>query len=187
MWRALSKTYQNLRQFVLLFTLCPHQVTEPEINRYHEAIECQKRALIGASKTDTFGPAALAELYEQLEMREVAVEWHKRVIDICVQSPDSPPPSPSQPTSTAATDHASLSQAHASVGLWAKSALAVARFALQKPRWENNVIGGTMIPSVVQELNEAKRFLEIVAASNAGEAGEAEQIMRAIGAVSMVN
>jgi hypothetical protein len=117
-------------------------------------------------------------------MREVAAEWHKRVIEICVQSPDSPPPSPREPTSTAATDHISLSQANASVGLWAKSALAVARFALQKPRWEDNVIGGTMIPSVVQELNEARRFLEIVAASNAGEAGEAEQIIRAIGTIA---
>lgn len=38
-----------------------------------------------------------------------------------------------------------------------------------------------MIPSVVQDLTEARRFLEIVAASNAGEAGEAEQIIRAIG------
>lgn len=114
-------------------------------------------------------------------MREEAAEWHKGVIEICVQSPDSSPPSPpAEPTSTT-THHMSLSQAHASVGLWAKSALAVARFALQKPRWVDGVIGGRMIPSVVQDLTEARRFLEIVAASNAGEAGEAEQIIRAIG------
>jgi hypothetical protein len=115
-------------------------------------------------------------------MREEAVEWHNRVIEICVQSPDSPPPSPlAEPASAATTNHISLSQAQASVGLWAKSALAIARFALQKPRWGDGVIGGRMIPSVVQDLNEARRFLEIVAASNAGEAREAEQIIRAIG------
>lgn len=115
-------------------------------------------------------------------MREEAVEWHNRVIEICVQSPDSPPPSPpAELTSTVTTNHISLSQAQASVGLWAKSALAIATFALRKPRWADGVIGGRMIPSVVQDLNEARRFLEIVAASNAGEAREAEQIIRAIG------
>lgn len=66
------------------------------------------------------------------------------------------------------------------VGLWAKSALAIARWVLGKPRWEDGVIGGSMLHSVRKEMYEVKRYLEIVAATNAGEAREAEEILRAI-------
>lgn len=151
--------------------------------RYREAIECQKRALIGATKTDTFGPAALAELYEQSGDAEEATEWHKRVIEICVKAPstESPPPSLSAPAYSLSRDGISLPHASATVGLWAKSALAVGRYALGRPRWENGTIGGTILANVAAELNNARRFLDIVAASNAGEAGEAEMIVRAIG------
>lgn len=155
------------------------------LKRIREAIECQKRALIGASKTDTFGPAALAELYENLKDFKESTNWHKRVIDVCVHVPsdiDSPShsPSPSSPSSPP-RDTISLSQAQGTVNLWAKSAIAVGRNAIGQPLWENNIIGGTRIPAVVDQLQEAKRFLEIVAGSNAAEAGEAEMIIRRIG------
>lgn len=195
MWRALSKTYQNLKQCVS-FTIS-QLLAYPDRSlhlRYREAIECQKRALIGASKTDTFGYAALAELHEQLGLRDEAAEWHKRVIDVCLQPSDAESSSNggAAPTNTAATSTSTgtgagpaavaLSPAGQSqnVGLWAKSALAIARWVLGKPRWEDGVIGGSIIHSVYKEMYEVKRYLEIVAATNAGEAREAEDILRAI-------
>ncbi|KAF8320872.1 hypothetical protein DL93DRAFT_1746423 [Clavulina sp. PMI_390] len=140
---------------------------------------------------------------------EEAVLWHKRVIEICVHSPSavSSPTTPFNPalvpgaitpgagpssastvsssstamaTSPFTDSTISMSHAQASIDFWAKSALAVGRAAIQKPRWVNNEIGGTLIPEVVNEMNEARKWVQIVAASNAGEAAEAEGLARAL-------
>lgn len=103
------------------------------------------------------------------------------MIYICVQAPsDLDSLTSSQPLTPPTPDKISLSHAQQSVGLWAKSAIAYAVSALNKPRWQDGDIGGKKIVSVFEEMLEARKYVEIVAASNAGEATDAEGLIRAL-------
>lgn len=55
-----------------------------EMMRPLEAIECLKRALLGADPSEIQIKLKLARLYDDIEDREAAVRNHQLVINICV-------------------------------------------------------------------------------------------------------
>ena len=57
-----------------------HQFTCP---RYREAIECLKRALIGADPHEITINLKLAKLHHKLEEYNEAVAYNRRVVEVC--------------------------------------------------------------------------------------------------------
>ena len=51
--------------------------------RTRDAVECLKRALLGAEARETTIHLKLAKLYEELEEPAEAVAYHRRVVEIC--------------------------------------------------------------------------------------------------------
>jgi len=51
--------------------------------RMRDAVECLKRALLGADARETTINLKLAKLYEELEEPAEAVAYHRRVVEIC--------------------------------------------------------------------------------------------------------
>ncbi|KAG1732216.1 uncharacterized protein EDB91DRAFT_1152196 [Suillus paluster] len=54
-----------------------------EIGRLKEAVECLKRALLGADPRETTIHLKLAKLHEELEEQAEAAAYHRRVVEIC--------------------------------------------------------------------------------------------------------
>ncbi|KAG1808266.1 uncharacterized protein BJ212DRAFT_1384423 [Suillus subaureus] len=54
-----------------------------EIGRLKEAVECLKRALLGADPRETTIHMKLAKLHEELEDQAEAAAYHRRVVEIC--------------------------------------------------------------------------------------------------------
>lgn len=54
-----------------------------EIGRLKEAVECLKRALLGADPRETTIHMKLAKLYEELDDQAEAAAYHRRVVEIC--------------------------------------------------------------------------------------------------------
>ncbi|KAG1742828.1 hypothetical protein EDB19DRAFT_1700586 [Suillus lakei] len=54
-----------------------------EIGRLKEAVECLKRALLGADPRETTIHLKLAKLHEELEDQAEAAAYHRRVVEIC--------------------------------------------------------------------------------------------------------
>ena len=52
-------------------------------DRTRDAVECLKRALLGADARETTINLKLAKLYEELEEPAEAVAYHRRVVEIC--------------------------------------------------------------------------------------------------------
>ena len=194
--------------------------------RYREAIECQKRALLGASKTDTFGYASLAELHEALNEDREASEYHRQVVLIYMEADrererafsgivaDESKREGDQSFADTSINIPTVPNA-ATVGLWAKSAIAVGQALVRRSRevryppmsteairrailarYKSKGPGISHDPplgavpersekDIEQDLLklkddgvEARRWLEIVAGSNAAEANEAEGLLR---------
>jgi anaphase-promoting complex subunit 8 len=140
-------------------------LSNPDSISYREAIECQKRALIGADKTDTYSHQALAELYEILGELAEAAAHHRRCVEISVR-------------------------AGAPVYQYSKSSIQVARYEMSKytrdtdtgialfgPTANTNGQGG---PQSEANLSLAREYLEKVATSNTAEVREAEELLRAL-------
>lgn len=58
---------------------CAHTVRD----RTRDAVECLKRALLGADARETAINLKLAKLYEELDEPVEAVAYHRRVVEIC--------------------------------------------------------------------------------------------------------
>ncbi|KAG2150587.1 hypothetical protein DEU56DRAFT_728974 [Suillus clintonianus] len=54
-----------------------------EIGRLKEAVDCLKRALLGADSRETTIHLKLAKLHEELEEQAQAAAYHRRVVEIC--------------------------------------------------------------------------------------------------------
>jgi hypothetical protein len=57
--------------------------TDPMLHRLREAIECLKRALIGAAPHETTINLKLAKLHNDLGEWAEAAAYHRRVVEIC--------------------------------------------------------------------------------------------------------
>lgn len=57
--------------------------THPMLHRFREAIECLKRALIGAPPNETTINLKLAKLHHDLGEPNEAAAYHRRVVEIC--------------------------------------------------------------------------------------------------------
>jgi anaphase-promoting complex subunit 8 len=79
LWQAQGMCYKEIGRYEgttgqeLQFT-CP---------RYREAIECLKRALIGADPHEITINLKLAKLHHKLEEYNEAVAYNRRVVEVC--------------------------------------------------------------------------------------------------------
>lgn len=55
----------------------------PFHGRMRDAVECLKRALLGADARETAINLKLAKLYEELDEPAEAAAYHRRVVEIC--------------------------------------------------------------------------------------------------------
>ena len=85
------------------------RVPARSLRRLREAIECLKRALIGADPQETAIHQKLAKLYNDLEEYAEAAAYHRRIVEVCRAARRSPslpftllpyPPSPSSPSTS---------------------------------------------------------------------------------------
>ncbi|KZP34616.1 TPR-like protein [Athelia psychrophila] len=97
-WYGLGQAYEllNMHQYALHYyqhatALRPYDVRlwqaqgmcYEEIGRLREAIECLKRALIGADPHETSINLKLAKLHNDLEEFSEAAAYHRRVVEVC--------------------------------------------------------------------------------------------------------
>ncbi|KAI9569620.1 hypothetical protein HD554DRAFT_2089548 [Boletus coccyginus] len=97
-WYGLGQAYEllSMHQYALYYyqratALRPYDVRlwqaqascYEEIGRMRDAVECLKRALLGADARETTINLKLAKLYEELEEPSEAVAYHRRVVEIC--------------------------------------------------------------------------------------------------------
>ncbi|KIM75485.1 hypothetical protein PILCRDRAFT_98910 [Piloderma croceum F 1598] len=97
-WYGLGQAYEllNMHQYALYYyqhatALRPYDVRlwqaqgmcYEEIGRLREAIECLKRALIGADPLETSINLKLAKLHNDLEEWTEAAAYHRRVVEVC--------------------------------------------------------------------------------------------------------
>ncbi|KAF7973712.1 hypothetical protein HWV62_14398 [Athelia sp. TMB] len=97
-WYGLGQAYEllNMHQYALHYyqhatALRPYDVRlwqaqgmcYEEIGRLREAIECLKRALIGADPNETSINVKLAKLHHDLEEFSEAAAYHRRVVEVC--------------------------------------------------------------------------------------------------------
>jgi len=97
-WYGLGQAYEllNMHQYALHYyqhatALRPYDVRlwqaqgmcYEEIGRLREAIECLKRALIGADPHETSINLKLAKLHNDLEEWTEAAAYHRRVVEVC--------------------------------------------------------------------------------------------------------
>ncbi|KAL4246021.1 hypothetical protein ABKN59_008839 [Abortiporus biennis] len=98
-WYGLGQAYEllSMHQYALYYyqhatALRPYDVRiwqaqgmcYEQMGRLREAIECMKRALLGADSNETIIHLRLAKLYNDLEDYKEAATYHQRVIDVCV-------------------------------------------------------------------------------------------------------
>ncbi|KAF8554160.1 TPR-like protein [Imleria badia] len=97
-WYGLGQAYEllSMHQYALYYyqratALRPYDVRlwqaqascYEEIGRTRDAVECLKRALLGADARETTINLKLAKLYEELDEPAEAVAYHRRVVEIC--------------------------------------------------------------------------------------------------------
>ncbi|ETW80740.1 hypothetical protein HETIRDRAFT_61808 [Heterobasidion irregulare TC 32-1] len=97
-WYGLGQAYEllNMHQYALYYyqhatSLRPYDVrlwqaqgaSYEEMGRLREAIDCFKRALLGADVNEITINLKLAKLHEDLEEYVEAAAYHRRVIDVC--------------------------------------------------------------------------------------------------------
>ncbi|KAI0058089.1 TPR-like protein [Artomyces pyxidatus] len=98
-WYGLGQAYEllNMHQYALHYyqhatSLRPYDVrlwqaqgaSYEEMGRLREALECFKRALLGADVNEVTINLKLAKLHDDLEEFPEAASYHRRVIDICL-------------------------------------------------------------------------------------------------------
>lgn len=127
--------------------------------RPREAIECLKRALIGADPLETTIHLRLAKLYHDLCEYEEAANYHRHVVQLCMSASKHPPITRGR----VSTDWRCV--ADKPVIEYARSAVHVARYHLLQ--------GGG-------DLELAKEYMEKVASSNAEEVREATDLLKKI-------
>jgi len=128
------------------------------MGRLREAIECLKRALLGADANEVAIALKLARLHSDLDETADAVAYHRRIIDIssamrmlhCCQS-------------TVSSDDANC--IGKPVAEWARSAMFVARYYY--------VLEGG-------DLELARGLLEMVAGSNSEDADAAADLLKRV-------
>ncbi|KAH8080266.1 hypothetical protein BXZ70DRAFT_640964 [Cristinia sonorae] len=79
-----------------------------EMGRLREAIECMKRALLGADPRETTIHIRLARLHADLEEHAESAAYHQRVIDVCMED--------NKPTSEYANSSMCVARYHLSQG-----------------------------------------------------------------------
>ncbi|KAI0047771.1 TPR-like protein [Auriscalpium vulgare] len=97
-WYGLGQAYEllNMHQYALHYyqhatSLRPYDVrlwqaqgaSYEEMGRLREALECFKRALLGADVNEVTISLKLAKLHDDLEEYAEATSYHRRVIDVC--------------------------------------------------------------------------------------------------------
>ncbi|THH20397.1 hypothetical protein EW146_g945 [Bondarzewia mesenterica] len=97
-WYGLGQAYEllNMHQYALHYyqhatSLRPYDVRlwqaqgacYEEMGRLREAVECFKRALLGADVNETYINLRLAKLHEDMDQCAEAAAYHCRVIDVC--------------------------------------------------------------------------------------------------------
>ncbi|KAI0704990.1 TPR-like protein [Cerioporus squamosus] len=152
-WYGLAQAYEllSMHQYALYYyqhatALRPYDVRiwqaqgmcYEEMGRLREAIECLRRALIGADPQETVIHLKLAKLHDDLEEYAEAAAYHRRIVEVC-RAAQKPVPE------------------------WSKSAVYVARYHISH--------GGG-------DLALARQYLEFVAASNAEEVNQANELLR---------
>lgn len=60
------------------------------LSRLREAIECLRRALIGADPQETVIHLKLAKLHDELEEYAEAAAYHRRIVEVCRAARESP-------------------------------------------------------------------------------------------------
>jgi anaphase-promoting complex subunit 8 len=156
----------NFRQHIAYILCRPYDVrlwqaqgaSYQEMGRLREAIECLKRALLGADANEIAIALKLARLHSDLDETVDAVAYHRRVIDIsramsmlhCHQS-------------TVSSDETNC--IGKPVAEWARSAMYVARYYY--------VLEGG-------DLELARGLLELVAGSNSEDADAAADLIKRV-------
>ncbi|KAI0769713.1 TPR-like protein [Trametes elegans] len=152
-WYGLAQAYEllGMHQYALYYyqhatALRPYDVRiwqaegmcYEEMGRPKEAVECLRRALIGADPQETTIHLKLAKLHSDLGEFAEAAAYHRRIVEVCraAQKP---------------------------IQEWSKSAVYVARY---------HIFHGGM------DVALAKQYLEWVAASNAEEVNQANELLR---------
>ncbi|KAH9929513.1 TPR-like protein [Epithele typhae] len=120
-WYGLAQAYEllSMHQYALYYyqhatALRPYDVRiwqaqgmcYEEMGRLREAVECLRRALIGADPQETLIHSKLAKLHNDLEEFAEAAAYHRRIVEVC-RAAQKPVPE------------------------WAKSAIYVARYHVQ--------------------------------------------------------
>ncbi|KAG9316570.1 hypothetical protein JVU11DRAFT_2623 [Chiua virens] len=97
-WYGLGQAYEllSMHQYALYYyqratALRPYDVRlwqaqalcYEEIGRTRDAVECLKRALLGADARETTINLKLAKLYEELQELAEAAAYHRKVVEIC--------------------------------------------------------------------------------------------------------
>lgn len=127
--------------------------------RPREAIECLKRALIGADPLETTIHIRLAKLYYDMADMKEATNYHRHIVELCMSA--------SQYTRSSApiispSSHPLLPSD--------KPVIEYARSAVQVARYHLHLGGG--------DYELAKRYMEKVATSNAEEVREATDLLK---------
>ncbi|PIL36102.1 transporter [Ganoderma sinense ZZ0214-1] len=120
-WYGLAQAYEllSMHQYALYYyqhatALRPYDVRiwqaqgmcYEEMGRLRDAIECLRRALIGADPEETVIHSKLAKLHNELEEYAEAAAYHRRIVEVC-------------------------RAAHKPVPEWSKSAVYIARYHIQ--------------------------------------------------------
>lgn len=83
LWQAQGMCYEEIGRFVTWRVSQCYQFPHHSISRLREAIECLKRALIGADPHETSINLKLAKLHNDLEEFSEAAAYHRRVVEVC--------------------------------------------------------------------------------------------------------
>jgi len=156
----------NVRQDIAYILCRPYDVrlwqaqgaSYQEMGRLREAIECLKRALLGADANEIAIALKLARLHSDLEETPDAVAYHRRVIDISRAMRML-----HYHQSTVSSDDANC--VGKPVAEWARSAMYVARYYY--------VLEGG-------DLELARGLLEMVAGSNSEDADAAADLIKRV-------
>jgi len=171
-WYGLGQAYEllSMHQYALYYyqhatALRPYDIRiwqaqgmcYEEMGRLREAVECMKRALLGADPNETIIHLRLAKLYNDLEEYGEAATYHQRVIRVCRDSQKPP------------TE-------------WAKSAVFVARYHLLHGGGDlaaAKALMETIAASQAEEVSQASELLRRIRHTIASrELKEAEEMVK---------
>lgn len=156
LWQAQAASYEEMGRSVELQLSSTFIVDVSP--RLREAVECYKRALLGADVNESTISLKLAKLYDDLKEQKEAADYHMRVIHVCRATRESSRCGPPTPFPNPFAEKM--------LAEYAKSCIYVARFQFQT--------GG--------DLDLAKDLLDKVAGSNAEDANEAAELVKKVNA-----